>query len=123
MTPSTEEREHFDFLAHLREQRAWSERTFGPGPRTGGIIAHIRKELEEIEAAPRDAEEWIDVVILALDGAWRSGASPEKILETLLAKTAKNHARSWPDWRTLTEDDPIEHVPAPTPLSHTQEER
>jgi len=32
-------------------QREWSERTFGPGKRTGGITAHIAKELDEIRAA------------------------------------------------------------------------
>jgi hypothetical protein len=99
----------FDLLAHLRRQRAWSEKTFGPGARTAGVTAHIRKELAEIEAAPSDLGEWIDVVILALDGAWRSGASPEAIIEALVAKQTKNEARTWPDWRTMPEDAPIEH--------------
>jgi len=35
--------------AHLARQREWSTRTFGPGPRTKGVIDHIRKELHEIE--------------------------------------------------------------------------
>lgn len=49
----------------------WSEKTFGPGMRTEGITAHIRKELLEIEEDPNSLEEWIDVMILAFDGAWR----------------------------------------------------
>lgn len=96
--------------AHLLRQRQWSERTFGPGTRTKGVVEHIRKELKEIEADPSDIEEWIDVVILALDGAWRAGAEPQQIIDTLLGKQAKNEARTWPDWTTFGEDQAIEHV-------------
>ena len=57
-----------------------------------------------------DLEEWIDVVLLALDGAWRSGASPEKIVACLEKKMQKNRGRNWPDWKSIGEDEPIEHV-------------
>jgi hypothetical protein len=99
----------FDFIAHLERQRGWSEKTFGPGARTQGVIDHIRKELTEIEANPADISEWIDVVILALDGAWRAGHSPAHIVEALAAKQAKNESRQWPDWRTQPADKAIEH--------------
>jgi hypothetical protein len=49
-------------VAYLDRQMAWSLTTFGGGTRTKGLTAHIRKELAEIEAAPHDLEEWIDVV-------------------------------------------------------------
>lgn len=101
--------EGFDFAAHLQRQREWSERTFGPGPRTAGVTDHIRKELAEIEAAPTDSSEWIDVVILALDGAWRSGASPSEIIAAIVAKQTKNEGRNWPDWRTADPNKAIEH--------------
>ena len=100
----------FDFRAHLHRQREWSERTFGPGERAQGIIDHIRKELREIEADPQDLCEWIDVVILALDGAWRSGATPDQIIDALAAKQAKNELRAWPDWRTADPSKAIEHI-------------
>lgn len=99
----------YDLVAHLERQRAFSERTFGPGPRAAGVCDHIRKELAEIEQAPADVEEWIDVVLLALDGAWRSGASPEQIAAALEAKQSKNESRTWPDWRTATPGKAIEH--------------
>ncbi|SDD42063.1 dATP/dGTP pyrophosphohydrolase domain-containing protein [Auraticoccus monumenti] len=95
---------------HLSRQRAWSETTFGPGARTRGVVDHIRKELREIEAAPDDLGEWVDVVILALDGAWRSGASPKQIIAAIRAKQARNESRTWPDWRTMSPDQAIEHV-------------
>lgn len=100
----------FDFAAHLTRQREWSGRTFGPGPRTQGVVAHIRKELDEVLADPTDLTEWIDVAILALDGAWRAGATPDQIIATLVAKQTRNEGRRWPDWRTASEDQPIEHV-------------
>ena len=99
----------FDMLAHLQRQREWSGRTFGPGPRTAGVVDHIRKELREIEADPTDLSEWIDVVILALDGAWRAGGSQEQTNAALVAKQKKNEGRQWPDWRTADPDKAIEH--------------
>lgn len=98
-----------DLVAHLRRQREFSLRTFGPGSRSAGVVDHIRKELLEIESAPTDLAEWIDVVILAFDGAWRIGATPEQIVAALLAKQAKNEARTWPDWRKADPSKAIEH--------------
>lgn len=93
-------------------QRAqWSVETFGPGDRYAGVIAHIRKELNEIEAATDDLEEWIDVILLALDGAFRSaGADGCEIVAALVAKHEKNRARRWPDWRTLSPGEVSEHL-------------
>jgi hypothetical protein len=97
-------------VSHLERQAEWSRLTFGPGPRTKGVIDHIRKELKEIEAEPHDVGEWVDVIILALDGAWRCGAAPAEIIAAIKAKQARNEARTWPDWRTMSEDRAIEHV-------------
>jgi hypothetical protein len=96
--------------AHLANQREWSHRTFGPGARLNGVLAHIRKELAEIEDNPTDVSEWVDVIILALDGAWRAGWQPQQIIDAIKAKQAKNEAREWPDWRTMSADEAIEHV-------------
>lgn len=95
---------------HIYKQKIWSERTFGPGPRTKGVLDHIRKELIEIEAEPLDLSEWIDVIILALDGAWRTGANPQEIINALKDKQLKNENRSWPDWKLFSEDEAIEHI-------------
>lgn len=100
----------FDFAAYLQRQRDWSGSTFGPGPRSQMVVDHIRKELVEIEAAPSDLAEWIDVVMLALDGAWRSGATPSEIATALTTKLAVNEERIWPNWRTADPNKAIEHV-------------
>lgn len=102
------------FAAFFDEKMVWSEKTFGPRDRYNGLIAHIRKELVEIEAKPNDLEEWVDVVLLAMDGAWRSaGADGAAFVQALLLKQVKNVSRSWPDWRTLKPDQVLEHVREP----------
>jgi hypothetical protein len=98
-----------DLIETLHRQRVFSERAFGPGARHQGVCDHIRKELREIEAQPGDLMEWIDVAMLAFDGAWRSGHTPEQIAEAYLAKLLKNERRTWPDWRTADPNKAIEH--------------
>jgi hypothetical protein len=97
-----------ELQSYLIRQWAWSKQTFGPGKRTGGIIQHIRKELAEIEAKPDDPSEWVDVMILAMDGYWRHGGKPESLMADLQAKQNKNFARKWPT--PTSEDVAVEHV-------------
>lgn len=98
--------------AHIEHQREWSTNAFGPrdlrGPR--GPLAHIRKEVEEVAEDPAVLEEWVDIIILAFDGAWRAGHEPQAIIDAVKAKQAKNEARDWPDWRGVPADQAIEHV-------------
>lgn len=94
---------------HLARQRAWSEKTFGPGKRTEGIVNHIKFELDEILADPLDIMEWVDVIILALDGAWRAGWEPQEIITAIKQKQLINEQRDWPDWSQFTEGEAIEH--------------
>jgi hypothetical protein len=67
--------------------------------RTSGILNHIEKEIKEIVENPHDLEEWIDIIILALDGAWRCGRqrdyTPEDIMDMLDFKQLKNFDRVW----------------------------
>jgi len=99
-----------DLTLYLYRQMLWSKKTFGPGQRTDAILDHIQKELKEIVAEPNDLEEWIDVLMLALDGAWRAGYSPEQVVAKLEFKRRKNEKRKWPDWRTSDPTKAIEHV-------------
>lgn len=99
-----------DLIEHLKRQQKFSLETFGPGSRSKGVIDHIRKELVEIEQDPLCLEEWCDLILLALDGAWRAGHSPVSICSALDWKMTKNENREWPDWRTADPDKAIEHV-------------
>ena len=96
------------FEDYINLQREWSERTFGDGRRTVGLCRHIEKELNEIKRSPDDLFEWIDVVILAIDGAWRAGYSPEQIIEALLEKQQVNFERRWP--APQAQYEPTEHI-------------
>lgn len=95
---------------YLGEQIIFSLNAFGPGVRDAGIIDHIKKELVEIEEAPGDLDEWVDVIILALDGAWRNGHTPKNIADGLVKKQFKNLNRIWPDWKTAESGKVIEHI-------------
>jgi hypothetical protein len=110
----------FDLVAHLRRQQAFSRATFGPGPRTLGLNDHIRKELQEIVYSPATlrATEWVDVVILALDGLTRSlhydadvawSEVPCRAARMIESKQGRNELRTWPDWRAMPTDMAIEH--------------
>ena len=122
-----EERRTAELVPFLIEKAQWSLATFGPGARTKGICAHIRKELAEIEAEPLDLEEWIDVFLLATDGYWRAwvakhGQAWERdrnsqsmmldmaldFIRDIRAKQAKNTARTWPV--AVSENLPTEHT-------------
>lgn len=93
------------FIADFAE---WNLATFGPGLRTEGTVAHIRKELDEVLADPTDHKEWVDILILSLNGLVRLGLSPAEIIAAVKAKHEVNKARKWPDWR----DHPV------TPIEH-----
>ena len=110
-----------DLKQHLIRQMAFSHATFGPGERTKGVCDHIRKELSEVMDANGEAHEWVDVVILALDGLTRRLAyvngerlNPNDVAETacrmIEGKQSRNEGRQWPDWRTQSQDRAIEHV-------------
>lgn len=98
----------FDLQSYIGAQRHWSARTFGLGARSEGICKHIEKELCEIRSAPEDLMEWVDVIILALDGAWRAGYAPSQIVAALQMKQEINQGREWP--APGPEDEPTEHV-------------
>jgi len=107
------QRSGYDLVAHLERQKAFSLRTFGPGYRLDTVVAHIRKELQEVEENPRDVTEWADVMLLAMDGASRAGHSPVTIAQALEAKLTRNEQRQWPDWRKTTPGQVIQHIQIP----------
>ena len=111
----------FDLEAHLKRQMAFSHATFGPGERMQGVIDHIRKELIEVEEANGESSEWVDVVILALDGltrrlAYVNGNRRDAKLVAEIAchmiegKQTCNEERVWPDWRSSEPNKAITHI-------------
>ena len=102
-----------DDLAAFYDRKAeWSRATFGGGSRWRGLIEHIRAELDEIASEPSDLTEWVDVVLLAMDGAARAGHDGEAFVRALLAKHEINTRRTWP--RNEDQDRPTLHLDANT---------
>lgn len=93
---------------YLEKQIVWSRKTFGPGRRTIGILKHIEKEMDEVIEDSNNFKEWIDIVILTLDGAWRAGATPHEIVSRLYEKQNINFKRRWPD--IPAQDQISEHI-------------
>lgn len=95
---------------HIDHQRRWSDETFGPGPRTEGVLKHIEKEVGEVRENPDDESEWADLLILVIDGATRRGINGDALLRAYHRKMHENRRRRWPDWRNFSQDEPIEHI-------------
>lgn len=99
------------FRDYVNRHFSWSFRTFGPAANTESICSHIEHELEEIRKSPKDLEEWIDIIILGLDGALRcqgiGKVVADDIRDALELKLNKNKSRTW----IIPEDPtkPIEH--------------
>ncbi len=75
---------HFDLVAHIRRQRDYSLRAFGPGQK------HTFQE--SVSAAFRFSEgnlyDWADVILCVLDDAWRAGHEPDEIALAVAARLA-----------------------------------
>ena len=110
-----------DLKQHLIRQMVFSKATFGDGERREGVLDHITKEIEEVRKADGDSAEWVDIVILSLDGLtrrlWSVGNyknSADEIADTaikmIVAKQGRNERRDWPDWRTAEPNKAIEHI-------------
>ena len=75
-----------DLIAHLTRQGAFGRATFGPGPRTEGVLKHIESEIEEVRRAAADGDldelvkEWTDIAILGLDGLIRAVRAREEAI-------------------------------------------
>lgn len=98
---------------YLRRHLEWGHATFGtPADGRGplGPLDHLKKELKEIEEAPTDLVEWVDAIILSIDGFLRAGGKHTMLLPMLFEKQAKNALRDWPDWKTMDPNKAIEHV-------------
>ena len=73
-----------DLIAHLTRQGAFGRATFGPGPRTEGVLKHIESEIEEVRRAAEEGDldelvkEWTDIAILGLDGLIRAVRAREE---------------------------------------------
>lgn len=97
-----------DLQRFLQDFHNWSLATFGTGKRTSAVLQHIRRELAEVEREPDELSEWVDVILLAFNGAMRRGATPRQVCAALVAKHLINQDRLWP--ATGADDEVMEHI-------------
>jgi hypothetical protein len=97
----------FEMLA--AEHAAWSQETFGSDLDRdwNGPLAHLRKELSEIEEQPFDREEWADAFLLLLDAARRAGFNAAGLVMAAEYKLSINKNRVW---QAPNADGSVEHV-------------
>lgn len=90
-------------MSVLPEIQRWQLGVF-PHATTASVMAHLRREMAELEAAPTDLEEMADMVHLLCALAQAAGGDLE---EATRAKFALNQARQWqePDAEGV-----VEHV-------------
>lgn len=100
---------NFDLIDLYRDHARWSQSTFGADDERGplGPIRHLRKETDELEAAPTDPEEYADALLLLLDASRRAGIGLKELIAAARAKLEVNKARDWPKGRA---DQPVEHA-------------
>jgi hypothetical protein len=82
---------HPMLLDYLHAHNEWSARTFGTDQRTTSIITHIRNEIVEVRNTPHDLIEYIDIVILAFDGAFVTNHQPTHVVHALQGPLSLRH--------------------------------
>ena len=85
----------------------WSDETFGDDRPPNAIIAHLKKEAEELYQKPFALEEYADCLLLLLDAARVAGFSANVLAQAAFMKLRTNVLREWgePD-----ENGAVEHV-------------
>ena len=94
----------------IERQKKFSKNAFGPGKCLDRIVDHIKEELSEVETSEGDLVEWVDVILLAIDGAWRAGYNSGEIEEMLFRKLKINEQREWPDPKSCDSNRAINHI-------------
>ena len=102
-----------ELSAWCNEKGRWSDETFGlndetKGPNFETLCLHIEKELAEVRDKPQDLSEWVDIILLAMDGYYRYGGRDLGV--DLDRKHYLNQCRKWPDPATREPGTPTEHI-------------
>ena len=89
-----------------KDLHEWASKQFKGQP-ISGKFAHLRKEVSELEADPKDVMEYADCYILLMDIANNNGVLFSDIHAAAEIKLEINKKRSW---GKQNEDGSIEHT-------------
>lgn len=113
----------YDLIKALKRQFEFSQRVFGAGPKTEQILRHISRQSVDTIARGNPTEEWVDIMILAMDGALRSGSTPYEIAGLLEYKMTVNEAREWPKLEDQVMDEPVHHIKKQVAVTNMTDEQ
>lgn len=102
-----------NLVTFIHDHWTWSQKTFGEGDRTEGLLKHIARESDEVRAADHPDQalgQWVDIIILAIDGALRAGHTPLAVAQAILNKHRINKGRRWPPLVNQIPGEPNEHI-------------
>ena len=81
-------KERYNLIDILQTQKEFLLKTFGPKGRQPGLKTHIKEELKEIDRGiSYEFREWMDVVLLAFEGALiQADGDVIKVADALLSQ-------------------------------------
>lgn len=81
-----------DVYFYIQNHIDWSKKARGDGCDTPALISDSRRQLDNILNLNIDDEfqRWIQIILLGLDGAWRSGADAQDIVSALQMAQNRN---------------------------------
>lgn len=85
----------------------WADAQFGLGREPSAVIAHLKKEVIELDETPNDLMEYADCFILLLQAAKLAGYDTYKLMDAAFTKHEINKNRKW---GALNPDGSVEHV-------------
>lgn len=88
------------------DQNQWSDKAFKGQPLSGNF-AHLRREIDELEATPTDIMEYADCYSLLTDIAAKNGIYLSDIHSSAMKKLEINKARKW---GKPNADGSVEHI-------------
>ncbi|KKN27333.1 hypothetical protein LCGC14_0865580, partial [marine sediment metagenome] len=88
------------------EQGEWANVTF-EGQNVHGKLAHLKKEIGELQDDPADLMEYADCFMLLLDAARKVNITADQILEAAWRKLEINKNR---EWEKPNNDGSVEHI-------------
>jgi len=91
----------------MNELGEWADATFGVNRNPRAVVAHLKKEVDELYDNIYESEEYVDCLMLLLDAYRRSGGTADGLIEDAFKKLEVCKKRKWSE---PNEEGIVEHV-------------
>ena len=85
----------WDFFKVMENWAKWSDSVWGENRPPNGTVNHLVEEAAELAENPTDIMEYVDVIMLAVDGLRQAGFDFAEFTDAAIKKLAINKAREW----------------------------